>query len=133
MFAALTTDCFMRLPPIQVAEARLEAGAADTWMYRFDYESPSFAGRLGATHAVELPYVFYLLDDEFGTGRLAVSRLPCMDGCEMDGCERCPVSAEDCGIFVAAVRASHGLHHPWLSSLPSWATAPSRRMPVAAS
>lgn len=33
-------------------------------MYRFDHESPSFAGRLGAAHAVEIPYVFDLLDDE---------------------------------------------------------------------
>lgn len=64
LFAAVATDCFMRVPAIRVAEARLEAGETDTWMYRFDHESPSFAGRLGAAHAVELPYVFDLLDDE---------------------------------------------------------------------
>ncbi|MFC4015357.1 carboxylesterase/lipase family protein [Nonomuraea purpurea] len=63
LLAAVTTDCFIRVPAIRVAEARLEAGEADTWMYRFDHESPSFAGRLGAAHAVELPYVFDLLDD----------------------------------------------------------------------
>jgi para-nitrobenzyl esterase len=33
-------------------------------MYRFDHESPSFAGRLGAAHAVEIPYVFDLLAEE---------------------------------------------------------------------
>ncbi|MEV1171544.1 carboxylesterase/lipase family protein [Nonomuraea sp. NPDC049784] len=64
LLAAVTTDCFMRVPAIRVAEARLEAGEADTWMYRFDHESPSFAGRLGAAHAVEIPYVFDLLDEE---------------------------------------------------------------------
>jgi para-nitrobenzyl esterase len=64
LFAAVATDCFMRVPAIRVAEARLEAGETDTWMYRFDRESPSFAGRLGAAHAVELPYVFDVLDDE---------------------------------------------------------------------
>lgn len=64
LLAAVTTDCFVRVPAIRVAEARLEAGEADTWMYRFDHESPSFAGRLGAAHAVELPYVFDLLDEE---------------------------------------------------------------------
>ncbi|MEU0564808.1 carboxylesterase/lipase family protein [Nonomuraea sp. NPDC005983] len=64
LLAAVTTDCFIRVPAIRVAEARLDAGAADTWMYRFDHESPSFAGRLGAAHAVELPYVFDLLDEE---------------------------------------------------------------------
>jgi hypothetical protein len=41
----VATDCFMRVPGIRVAEARLEAGEADTWMYRFDRESPSFARR----------------------------------------------------------------------------------------
>jgi para-nitrobenzyl esterase len=66
LLAAVTTDCFMRVPVIRVAEARLEAGQTDTWMYRFDHESPSFGGRLGAAHAVEIPYVFDLLDDESG-------------------------------------------------------------------
>lgn len=64
LFAAVATDCFMRVPAIRVAEARLEAGEPGTWMYRFDHESPAFDGRLGAAHAVELPYVFDLLDDE---------------------------------------------------------------------
>jgi para-nitrobenzyl esterase len=73
LLAAVTTDCFIRVPAIRVAEARLEAdevaevgevGGADTWMYRFDHESPCFAGRLGAAHAVELPYVFDLLDEK---------------------------------------------------------------------
>jgi para-nitrobenzyl esterase len=64
LLAAVTTDCFIRVPAIRVAEARLEAGEADTWMYRFDHESPSFADRLGAAHAVEIPYVFDLLDEE---------------------------------------------------------------------
>jgi para-nitrobenzyl esterase len=64
LLAAVLTDCFLRVPTIQVAEARLESGEADTWLYRFDHESPSFGGRLGAAHAVELPYVFDLLDEE---------------------------------------------------------------------
>jgi para-nitrobenzyl esterase len=64
LLAAVATDCFLRVPAIRVAEARLKAGETDTWLYRFDHESPSFAGRLGAAHAVEIPYVFDLLDDE---------------------------------------------------------------------
>jgi para-nitrobenzyl esterase len=63
LLAALLTDWFIRMPAIRLAEARLAAGAADTWVYRFDHESPMFAGRLGAAHAVEIPYVFDLLDD----------------------------------------------------------------------
>jgi para-nitrobenzyl esterase len=64
VLAAVMTDRFIRVPAIRVAEARLEAGEADTWMYRFDHRSQSFAGRLGAAHAVELPFVFDLLDDQ---------------------------------------------------------------------
>jgi para-nitrobenzyl esterase len=64
LLAAVTTDCFIRVPVTRVAEARIEAGEADTWMYRFDHESPSFAGRLGAAHAVEIPYVFDLLGEK---------------------------------------------------------------------
>lgn len=64
LLAAVLTDCFVRIPAIRVAEARLNTGEKDTWMYRFDHPSPSFAGRLGAAHGVEIPYVFDLLDDE---------------------------------------------------------------------
>ncbi|MFC5835386.1 carboxylesterase family protein [Nonomuraea insulae] len=64
LLSAVTTDCFIRVPAIRVAEARLRAGEAGTWMYRFDHGSPSFAGRLGAAHAVEIPYVFDLLEEE---------------------------------------------------------------------
>jgi para-nitrobenzyl esterase len=66
LLAAVLTDCFIRVPAIRVAEARVAAGEAGTWMYRFDHRSPSFGGRLGAAHAVEIPYVFDLLDDESG-------------------------------------------------------------------
>jgi para-nitrobenzyl esterase len=31
-------------------------------MYRFDWESPTFGGRLGAAHALELPFVWNRLD-----------------------------------------------------------------------
>lgn len=64
VLAAVLTDCFVRVPAIRVAEARLVGGEAGAWMYRFDHRSSAFAGRLGAAHAVEIPYVFDLLDDE---------------------------------------------------------------------
>ncbi len=57
--AALVTDWFFAIPAIRVAEAR---GGSPTWMYRFDYRSPLFDGRLGAAHAVEIPFVFDTLD-----------------------------------------------------------------------
>ena len=30
----------------------------NTWMYRFDWPSPALRGWLGATHAIEIPFVF---------------------------------------------------------------------------
>ena len=59
VMAAVVSDWFFRIPAIRVAEAH----AGPTWMYRFDYWSPSFDGRLGACHATEVPFVFDTLDD----------------------------------------------------------------------
>ena len=51
----LSTDHMFRVPAIRLAEARAETGA-NTWMYRFDWESR--AGNLKATHALEIPFAF---------------------------------------------------------------------------
>jgi para-nitrobenzyl esterase len=59
VMAAVVTDWFFRIPAIRVAEAH----DGPTWMYRFDYWSPSFEGKLGACHATEIPFVFDTLDD----------------------------------------------------------------------
>ena len=64
LLAAVMTDSFVRIPAIRVAETRVAAGEKDTWMCRFDHASTSFGGRLGAAHAVDLPYVFDLVDEE---------------------------------------------------------------------
>ena len=48
---------------IRVAEAR-GAGAAPTWMYRFDHRSTACDNLLGAAHAVEIPFTFDTLDTE---------------------------------------------------------------------
>ncbi|GAA2576969.1 carboxylesterase family protein [Dactylosporangium fulvum] len=57
LLAAIVTDWFFRVPAVRVAEARAGAAAA-TWMYRFDWRSPSYDGRFGAAHGVEFPFVF---------------------------------------------------------------------------
>jgi len=66
VLAAIITDWFYRVPAIRVAEARAASpGTAEpgnTWMYRFDYQSPAFDGQLGACHGVEIPFVFDTLD-----------------------------------------------------------------------
>jgi para-nitrobenzyl esterase len=58
---ALTTDHMFRIPAIRLAEAR-DAHPAGTWMYLFAWESRAFRGRLKATHALEIPFVFDNLD-----------------------------------------------------------------------
>lgn len=69
LMIALTTDHMFRIPAIRLAEAR----AANTWLYQFNWRSRN--GRLGATHALEIPFAFDNLDQPgvgafIGTGPL---------------------------------------------------------------
>jgi para-nitrobenzyl esterase len=57
----LVGDLAFRIPVIRLAEAQVPWGAP-VYMYRFDWESPSFGGKLGATHALELALVWNRLD-----------------------------------------------------------------------
>jgi para-nitrobenzyl esterase len=41
-----------------LAERKAERGKAPIWMYGFDWETPSFGGRLKSCHSVEVPFVF---------------------------------------------------------------------------
>jgi len=60
LMIALTTDHMFRIPAIRLAEAR--AGQqGQTWMYWFCWASRAFNGRLGATHALEIPFAFNTL------------------------------------------------------------------------
>ena len=61
LFAAAASDFFFRLPDIRFAEARGN-GSARTWMYEFAWRSPLYAGRLGACHYLEVPFVFDTID-----------------------------------------------------------------------
>lgn len=54
---AIETDRVFRIPAIRLAEAQI-ANDAPTWMYRFDWRSPAFGGKLGACHALEITFVF---------------------------------------------------------------------------
>ena len=56
LMIALTTDHMFRVPAIRLAEAR----AANTWLYQFNWRSRNV--RLGATHALEIPFAFDNLD-----------------------------------------------------------------------
>jgi para-nitrobenzyl esterase len=69
---ALLGDLRFRIPSIRFAEAHSARGLP-TYVYLFTYASPALHGALGASHALELPFVFGTLDaplqDRFaGTG-----------------------------------------------------------------
>jgi para-nitrobenzyl esterase len=57
-------DKVFRIPAIRQAEAQVRQGAP-VWMYRFDWASPAFEGQLGACHAIEMPFVWNILDNLF--------------------------------------------------------------------
>jgi para-nitrobenzyl esterase len=57
LVCAIGTDWFFRIPAIRLAEARA-AAPGSTHMYEFAWPSPRFDGRLGACHALEIPFVF---------------------------------------------------------------------------
>ncbi len=62
LLAAIITDWFFRIPAIRLAEAHTRESAS-TYMYEFAWRSPKFDGRLGACHALEIAFVFDLLDN----------------------------------------------------------------------
>lgn len=60
--AALLTDPIFRMPAIQLAEATSDR--QPTWMYLFTYRSTSTYRSFRAAHAMELPFLFGVLDDQ---------------------------------------------------------------------
>lgn len=63
LLAALQTDWFWRIPAVRLAEAHAK-NSSNTYMYEFAWESPQFDGRLGACHALEIPFVFDTLGNQ---------------------------------------------------------------------
>jgi para-nitrobenzyl esterase len=57
VMAAFVTDWFFMIPAVRHAEAR-EDGGGFTWIYRFDYPDHASNDGFGASHAVEIPFVF---------------------------------------------------------------------------
>jgi para-nitrobenzyl esterase len=58
----LFTDCVFRIPSLRAADAVVDAGAP-VWTYLFTWPTPTFGGWLGASHAIELPFVWHMLTD----------------------------------------------------------------------
>jgi para-nitrobenzyl esterase len=65
LLAAIGTDWFFRVPAIRLAEAQTAHGAR-AFVYEFGWRSPRFDGRLGACHALDIGFVFDMLDAEGG-------------------------------------------------------------------
>jgi para-nitrobenzyl esterase len=57
LLAAVMTDWWLRVPALRLADAHAMTTAA-TYMYEFAWPSPVMGGRLGACHALEIPFVF---------------------------------------------------------------------------
>ncbi len=55
------TDRRFRIPAIRLAE-RQSAHGTNVWMYRFDWPTPVFGGRLKACHGLEISFVWNNLD-----------------------------------------------------------------------
>ncbi len=58
----LFTDCVFRIPSLRAADAVVSAGVP-VWTYLFTWPTPAFGGWLGASHAIELPFVWNMLED----------------------------------------------------------------------
>ena len=61
LWIAICTDVVFRMPMTSLLEAH-RPHAPGTWAYRFSHETPAFGGVLGACHAIEIPFVFDVLD-----------------------------------------------------------------------
>jgi para-nitrobenzyl esterase len=57
LMVAIGSDGIFRWPSLQLAAAQAARGGP-TYVYLFDWESPAFVGVLGACHALEIPFVF---------------------------------------------------------------------------
>ncbi|MFI5386071.1 MAG: carboxylesterase/lipase family protein [Fimbriimonadales bacterium] len=62
LLSGVQGDWLFRIPALRLAEAHAASPAA-TYLYEFAWRSPSFSGRLGACHGLDVPFVFDLLPD----------------------------------------------------------------------
>jgi len=61
IFGAFQTDFYFRILAIRLAEAKSKH-QKNTYMYLFNWSSPWMDGKLGACHALEIPFVLGTLD-----------------------------------------------------------------------
>ena len=61
-FIAAATDSNFRIRSLAVAQRKAAQGKAAVWMYSFEWRTPLFDGRLGAPHAMDVPFCFDTID-----------------------------------------------------------------------
>ncbi len=54
----MTTGSNFEVRSMMLGERKAARGKASVWMYRFDWETPAYEGRLRAPHSMEVPFVF---------------------------------------------------------------------------
>jgi len=54
----MTTGSNFEVRSMLLGERKAARGKASVWMYRFDWETPAYGGRLKSPHSVEVPFVF---------------------------------------------------------------------------
>jgi para-nitrobenzyl esterase len=54
----LTGDHLFRIGTLEAVDAQVEASTVPAWVYLFTWPTPAFGGGLGATHAIEIPFVW---------------------------------------------------------------------------
>ena len=62
LWNAVLTDATFRIPAIRLVEARA-AATSETWQYLFTWATPAFGGVVKSCHALEIPFVFGVLDN----------------------------------------------------------------------
>jgi para-nitrobenzyl esterase len=56
VFSRIQTDYYYRQPTLAMAQLLCDAGA-ESYLYEFQWPSPLHSGRMGAAHAMEIPFV----------------------------------------------------------------------------
>lgn len=68
---ATLTDCNFRIRSLRLAERKVKQAGAPVWMYSFAWRTPLFDGRMGAPHALDVPFTFDTLEFTNATDRSA--------------------------------------------------------------
>jgi para-nitrobenzyl esterase len=58
LYFLLSTDRWMRMGSIMLAERKFKQGKAPVYLYLFAWRSPALGGKMGSPHTVEIPFVF---------------------------------------------------------------------------